>query len=535
MMEKEKTSYIKTARAASIVSISAVLASLVGFVLQLAMAYYFGAGKETDAFFMAQSTSELLSKLLLGGALASVFLPLFVEQMTRNEKERAWQMALNLFHISAFSFLLLIILVGFFTESFVNFIAPGFSPDVKNLTVLLIRFMLPAFLFTFLSEIAISILHSFKKFSLPALLKLLTPSISVVILLIFVKQIGIFSLALGTLLGSALQFFVLFAAVCKLGMPYKIVFNFRQKDFKRILYLVFPFIFSALATEAAGIVYRILVSDLSAGSLSALKFAEKIFQIISIVFLGTVTTIIFPTLSQKAALKKTEDLRRILSLAFRAIAFFALPITIGLIILAQPTIILFFQRGSFEAKSTEATAIALIYFMLGLLINGWSSVFGHATLAFKATRISVIVTIGSQVVAIVLFYLLVKPLQHAGLALASSLVPLSIIFFYYLYLRKKIPQLLSIFKDVFYIKISVLAVLLGLICWEVKKIIEPYLNYTLQINAFIEIAVITSVGGLIYLLLAQVWKIKEMEIIKAALLPSYKKQLEEKVKKDVKI
>ena len=75
-----------TAKNAGIIGITATLGAVVGFFLQLLVAYYYGAGQQTDAFFMAQSTSDLLSKMLMGGSVTAIFIPLFIERLTKNNK-----------------------------------------------------------------------------------------------------------------------------------------------------------------------------------------------------------------------------------------------------------------------------------------------------------------------------------------------------------------------------------------------------------------------------------------------------------------
>ena len=133
----------QTASSAGLIGLTAFAGALVGFVLQLLVAFYFGAGSETDAYFMALSTSELLSKLLLGGSITAVFLPLFVERLTHESKTSAWRLALNVLHLTAITFIMVTITLGLFARPFIHFIAPGFSATTADLTVNLLRVLLP--------------------------------------------------------------------------------------------------------------------------------------------------------------------------------------------------------------------------------------------------------------------------------------------------------------------------------------------------------------------------------------------------------
>jgi len=80
----------QTTRNAGLIGLTAFGGALVGFVLQLLVAFHFGASNQTDAYFMALSTSEMFSKLLLGGSITAVFLPVFVERLARGRDKEAW-------------------------------------------------------------------------------------------------------------------------------------------------------------------------------------------------------------------------------------------------------------------------------------------------------------------------------------------------------------------------------------------------------------------------------------------------------------
>ncbi|MFH1353912.1 MAG: murein biosynthesis integral membrane protein MurJ [bacterium] len=504
-----KSEFQQTAASASLIGITAFGGALIGFILQLLVAYYFGASAQTDAYFMALSSSELLSKLLLGGSITAVFLPMFVQRLTRGQKQQAWHLALNLFHLTAAAFIILIFLLGIFAEPFIHFIAPGFDATTSALTIKLLRVLLPAFLFLYLVELTTAMLHALKQFAIPALLRLIAPATSIIVILLLVKTIGIFALALGTVISSVLQLSFLLWGLRRQGLSYRLVFKPLDPAIKRLLILVYPFIMSVLVTGGAGIVYRVLVSELTPGSLAALKFAEKITQLLTIIFLTSVTMVIYPTLSAKAARRDFVGVRRTIAGAIRLITFTTIPIIVGVIILRQPLISFLYQRGSFSAEDAAMTSLALLFLSLGLPVNGVGSVLGHATLALQETRASVAVSIASQAVAIALFVLLVPPLAHAGLALASSLVPLSIALLYFLYLTRFIPNLKIIFWHSTYLKIAALALALAAV---VTIALPPSRNLTSihQLSLFLQLLVPTLAGAAVYFTGAYLWKIPEM-------------------------
>lgn len=494
---------------AGIIGAAAIGGAAFGFVLQLLVAYYFGAGHLTDAFFMAQSTSELLSKLLMGGSIAAVFLPMFVERLSRGHRDTAWELALNIFHLTAGVFIAAIVLLAIFTEPFVRLVAPGFDAATADLTVRILRLLLPSFLLLFLVELSTSMLQSLRRFALPASLRLVAPFISIVSILLLAKIIGIYALAVGILFGSAVQFLILGWGLHRQGLTYRFILRPADPAIRRLVYLVYPFVFSVLVTQGAGIVYRILVSSMPDGSLAALKFAEKITQLLTVIFLTSVITVVYPLLSEKAGRKDYTGMRATIGSAIRLVVFVSLPIILGVIILREPLITLAFQRGAFDAQDAAQTSLALLFLVIGLTTNGISSILGHATLALQQTRAAVAVAIASQAVAVALFILLTPRMAHAGLALASSLVPLSIAALHFLYLTRVIPDLPRIFIHSTYVKTVVLATALALATsltyTSIKTLPAPS-----GLSLVLQLIVPTFAGAAVYFFGAHLWGIGEM-------------------------
>ncbi len=496
-----------TAGNAGIIGVTALLGAGIGFILQLLVAYYFGAGNQTDAFFMAQSTSEMLAKILMGGSITAVFIPMFVKSLATQKREDAWRLAFNIINIMSVAYVLLLLCIWVFAEPFIHFIAPGFTGETYTLTVSLLRLLLPSFLFLFLVEFATSILNSFKVFALPASLRIVAPTVSILSILLFVHTRGIHALAIGVVLGSLIQLCILVFGLRKAGMRYRFVMDTKDPAIRSLIQLVYPFIFSIFVTQGAGIVYRILVSDLPEGSLSALKFAEKITQLLTIVFLNSVTTVMYPLLSEKAGLHDYAGMRSTIASAMRLVVFVTLPIILAVAILREPIITFIYQRGSFTQSDTVATSIALLYLVLGLTTTGISSILGHAVLALQKTKTktAVAITIASQVVAISLFTILVPYMGMAGLALASSLVPISSAILYFIYLRKHVDHIGSIFAHTMYIKTALLAAASSGIIWIAIRSMPS----STPLNIFVPAAV----GALFYLVCAHMWHIEEMREI----------------------
>lgn len=449
----DDASLLRAAKSGSAIGMAQLAAYALGFLVSMATAEQFGVSRTTDAYFMAASTAELLAKILLGGALTSVFLPIFTEAITKGDPDRAWKLFQALFLLAFLAFALLGGLLQVAAEPLIGILAPGFQGDAQSLTVLLLRFLLPAYLFSFLADLATVPLHAHRRFGLPATSRLIVPLLTLFAIFALVHRLGVLTLALGTLAGTALHVGILLTALRRSGYRFRPRLELFTPDVRRVLTLALPFALSILAAQGAGTVYRILVSLEPEGALASLKFGEKIYQMTNILFFGTVTQVAFPAFARAAA--SPEALRARFSEATRAVAFLGIPLTVGTILLREPLVRLLFERGAFTPEATVATSLLVPFLIIGVLGNGISSLLGHLTLALQATKISVGVNIALQAIAASLFVLVTPTLGTVGLALVSGLGPFILVLLYLWALRDRGLRLGAVVLDRVFVKLLV--------------------------------------------------------------------------------
>lgn len=451
---------VAAARSGLTIGIAQLAGYLLSFALGVAIAAFFGTGGATDAYFMASSTAELVAKLLLGGALTSVLLPVFVKLLSDQQPERAWSLFLALFSLALVVFILLGGAIEVFAAPLMDFLAPGFTGEARALTVTLIRIVLPAYLVAFLADLAIVPLHAHRRFGLPAVSRLVIPLTTLLVLLALVRRIGVVTLAVGTLGGTVLQVLVLMSALRRTGFRFRLHWPQHNPDVRHLLLLTAPFALSILAAHGAGIVYRILVSQEPAGSLASLKFAEKIFQMTNVLFLGSIAQVAFPAFARAAAASAAGEILARLRAAIRAVAFLGVPLTVGIVLLREPVVRLLYERGAFTPEATAATAVLVPLFVVGLLGNGISSLFGHLALALQETRLIIGVNVALQAIAAALFVLSAPRFGVLGLAAVSGLGPFLLTALYAWALRRRLPHLRALVLDPVYLHLA----LAGVVC-----------------------------------------------------------------------
>jgi putative peptidoglycan lipid II flippase len=271
--------------------------------------------------------------------------------------------------------------------------------------------------------LAMGVLNSWKHFFAPALAPVLLNLSIILCVLVFNPFLSepILALALGVLLGGIAQLIFQWPFLKRKGIVFGFRFEPSHPGVKRVAALMAPSVLGLAVTQLNVLVSTFLASYLPEGSVSYLYYADRLLEFPMGIFAIAVATAVLPVMSEQAARKDWENLRETLSFALRLVFFVTLPAMIGLIVLRQPILNLLFQRGAFTAHSAEMTAQALLYYSVGLAGFAGVRIIIPAFYSLQDTKTPVKIAFATLVANAVLGALLMHPLQHGGLALATSL------------------------------------------------------------------------------------------------------------------
>lgn len=423
-------------RAVGVIGLATLLSRLLGLVRTAVIAWLFSATGTTDAFFVAFRLPNLLRELAAEGSMSAGFIPVFTQYLTTRSRQEARQLA-----NASFSILCVLLagasLAGLLAAPWlVRLIAPGFvsEPEKFELTILLTRIMFPFLLFIALAALTMGVLNSLRSFRAPAL------SSSAFNVCVIVLTIGlapllsqpIVALAIGVLIGGLAQFAVQWPTLSASGMAYRWEWNPRHPGLRRMLWLILPTTIGLSVSQVNLVVNTILASFLPEGSVSYISYAMLLIQFPLGLFGVAVATAILPTLSTHASLGEREAFRDTATYGLRLVFFITAPAMAGLIFFGKPIIQVLFEHHNFGAAATTATADALVAYAVGLWAFAGVRVAVKAFYANQDTKRPVRVAVVCMLINVLLNLLLMGPLQHVGLALATSLA--SIINFLWLVL-----------------------------------------------------------------------------------------------------
>ncbi|MDJ0987673.1 MAG: murein biosynthesis integral membrane protein MurJ [Desulfobacterales bacterium] len=470
----EKSQVIK---AAGVVGSATLLSRILGFVRDAVIAWYFGAGQNSDAFIAAFRIPNLLRKLLGEGSISNAFVPVLTDYLAIDGKDEAFRLARSALWLM--SVILVVISLGgiLMAPLIVKMVAPGFidAPDKLSLTITLTRIMFPYIFFIGLVALCMGILNVFGHFAAPALAPVLL-NLAIIFSVFFLcphLSTPVLGLAIGVLIGGLLQLTLQLPAMAGRGFRFWQKTKLFHPGLKKISRLIPPIILGGAVYQINVLVGTLLGSFLVEGSITVLYFADRLVQFPLGIFAIAAATAVLPSLSRQAALEDFAGLKDTFGYAVRMTLFMTIPSMVGLIILREPIIMVLFQRGEFSSQATLLTAQALLYYAIGLWAFSAVRIVAATFFALKDTRTPMIVAMVSILANMVLGVVLMKPLSHAGLALATSLASVLNLMLLVMALRKKLGSLGWRRLAQSALKTLGCAVVMGAVVWGASTLIIP--------------------------------------------------------------
>jgi len=432
----------KLGQAAGTVGGMTLVSRLLGLIRDLVIAMQFGATSAADAFFVAFRIPNVQRKILGEGAISAAFIPVFTEIRNQKGEEDAWIMTANLFNILLTVLITSSLALAIFAPYIIMVFAPGFipTPDKFNLTVLLTQWMAPYFLFIGLAVFCMGILNTYNMFALPAITPAILNICMIMGTVIISPQLDqpVIGLAIGVITGGFLQFVIQIPAIFRCGFKFIPSIDWKNPEALRISKLMIPAIFGLAIYELNMLVDTLLASLLPEGSISYLYYGNRLVQLPLGVFGVALGVAILPMLSHQVANKDFSEMIKTIAFGIRLILFITIPATIGLILLRFPIVNTLWERGEFDRLTTEGTAIALLYYSVGLCAFCGIKVIVPAFYSLQDTKTPAKVGIYSMLLNIILNLILMGPLKHGGLALATSIAALFNVILLIHLLRKRI-------------------------------------------------------------------------------------------------
>lgn len=501
----------KAAKSVIIIVIFTLASKPLGFIREALIAAKFGAGMETDAFFIAMSATGLITRLV-SSTIATTFIPVLSEVGYKEGKEGKVNHTNNMINI-IFLYSLLLISLGFIAAPIlVKILAKGFHGKQHGLAVRLTRIGLPKLLFSGIIGTLTGFLHSEQRHTSAAAVGFPLNFVFIFFLIFLSGTFGIKGLMVASVLAVVSQLLIQLPEAIKAGYKYKFVFDLKDEYVKRVLYLSLPVFIGVAINDLNTIVDRTMASSLISGSISALSYASKLNSLVLGVFVSAITTVIFPLLSKEVSSDNIPSMKKIMGYGVNLIMLITIPATVGLVILATPIVQIAFQRGEFDGVAAFMTTRGLIFYSVGLTGMALRTLLNRAYYSLQDTRTPMIGGAISLGLNIVFNLILIRFMAHAGLALATSIATTVVSMAMFYGLRKKIGPfgIKSFIKCA--AKAGLASAIMGVVVYTIYHGLHRVIGISLLHNL---ISLLTAVvaGAIVYGALCYVFGIKEVKDI----------------------
>jgi putative peptidoglycan lipid II flippase len=510
------------AKAVGVVLVMNLATKILGFARETFIASGFGASSATDAYLIAYTIPYFL-QAILGFALVSAVVPVLTKYIVDKNYQEAWHVASTIINLTALVLSVLTVLGMAGAGWLVKATAPGFSPEAARLATYLTQIMFPSVVFMGVGMVISGILNASYKFAIPAFAPGLSNIIIIASVVLFASRYGITGLAVGTLV-SFFGFLILQIPVLKsVKFKYSLVLDVRHPAVRQLMFTIGPIVLGVAVNQINLALNRIFASWLAEGSISALNFAMKLMNLPQGIFVAAVAAGIYPTMAALAIKGEKKSLTDTLLRGLGMVSLITIPAAAGLMVLREPIIQLLFERGAFDRQATMATASALLYYSLGLFPGAANMVITRAYYAVGDVRTPVRAGIFSIGVNLILSFLLMGPMAHAGLALANSLATAANTLFLYYGLKKHLAYLKGKKLIITLTKICLAAGFMALITWWGNVFLGARLDPEIKRNLVVLVMSTITLGGVSYFLAVILLKVEDIRLVQEALLNKFKR------------
>jgi putative peptidoglycan lipid II flippase len=422
------------ARAAVVLAIGNVSSRCLGLVRETVISHLFGATGMVSAFRVASIVPTMIYDLLVGGMISAALVPVFSDYATPLRRDELGRLVSALFALVAIGLSAVVLILEVAAPGVSWLLGGGFDSALLSETTRLMRLTLPALLFLGLAGAATGLLYAEKRFVYPAFGASVFNAGIVLAALLLGRRVGIASLSLGVLIGSALQLGIQLPGLRRVRFSFAL--DLGHPGLRRMGSLYLPVALGLIVSQVGIAIDRNLASRTGEQSIAWMQNATTLIQFPLGLVAVAVSTAVLPSLSRLASSAEMARFRSTLGMGLRIVILLILPATAGLLVLATPVIALVFEHGAFEPYDTVRTAQALRLYLFGLPFAAIDQLLIFAFYARKDTRTPVLVGVGGVLTYLIVALTLIGPLGMLGLVVANS-VQLSVHALVMLYLSHR--------------------------------------------------------------------------------------------------
>lgn len=428
-------------KSTSVIACMTMISRVFGFIRDMVTAQFFGAGLFSDAFFVAFRIPNFMRRLFAEGSFSQAFVPVLSEYQKQKSPEEI-KVFINSMAGTLSAVLFIVTCLGIVLAPWViRLFAAGYVPGSEryDLAVMMLRITFPYLMLISLTAFAGAILNTYSRFWVAAFTPVFL-NISMICAAIFLAphlHVPIVALAWGVFIAGVVQLLFQIPFLKRMGLLPRPKIDFRNSGVTKVLKLMVPALFGVSVSQVNLLLDTMFASFLAVGSVSWLYFSDRLMEFPLGVFGVAISTVILPNLSRHHASEAVEDYSLTLDWALRCVLLIGLPAAVVLAVMSGPLMCTLLQYGKFNGHSVIMASQSLSAFAIGIAPFMLIKILAAGFYAKQDMRTPVRIGIFAMISNMIFNVILIWPLAHIGIALATSLASLVNVGFLYYFLRQK--------------------------------------------------------------------------------------------------
>lgn len=508
-----------------LVSISTVGSRISGLFRDIAVFSVLGASALNSAFLFAFTLPNLFRRMLGEGALSSALIPIFSEQLEHRGREGAFRFFNQ---VLSWAIIALVGMVGVGVLCLASIrLFSGLEERwywASDLGII----MMPYMLFVCMAAVVSAVLNVIGRFGVPALTAVWLNFAMIVAIGgsgFFISddlRFRVNCLCVGVLVGGALQFLLPAYALMKEGWKPRFELKFTKQLFE-LLRLFIPGVIGAAIFQVNIGMTRLFAFSLDDSAVSIIYLANRLIEAPLGIFAIAITTVFFPNLARFAAKKNHIELGDAYGRGMRLILGITVPASVGLIVLREPILQLFFEWGRFNAHDVAITAPILMIYAFAVPFYSFATFITRGFHAVKDTKTPVRIAFWMFIVNLLLTVVFMFLWEAPGLAIANVGAVIFQTVLLHCTLEKKETKLAlkSFFVPVIQVLFS--SIIMGMYCIGSWLYIQKFFTPTKEL-LFVGLILIISSAAFIYYCLLGICRFKEQRELNQFMISMFRRK-----------
>ncbi len=404
--------------AALIVGGGILLSRFMGLFRDKLISLLFGATQESDLYFAAFVIPDFINYMLAGGYFSITLIP-FLTKYFEEDEEDGWRFFSSVFFWVAISICALTLVAFISAPRLARLAAPGLSAEALSRLAFFLRIILPAQVFFLCGSCLSAVLFMRKQFFIPAMVSIVY-NLFIIIGGVLLRARGMEGFCWGVLVGSFIGNFLLPLLAVKSGGGLNIRLSVFHPGLKKYFLVALPLMIGQSITVVDEQFVRIFGSLAGVGAISWLSYARRIMMVPVSVVAQAAGMASYPFMAELFVKNDFYRFNKTINSALQNVMTLLVPLSIWMILAAEPTIRLIFQQGRFGVSDTAHTARLLQVMLICVSCWGYQQVLSRAFYARLDTLTPAVLGTSVTILMIPAFYFLTVRIGALGVACASA-------------------------------------------------------------------------------------------------------------------